>query len=516
MKTISDLYAHAADGGVQIHTAERVTPVFQIVDDARHLAGGLRGLGIVHGDRVAAWLPNLSEYLVLHAACARLGAILVAINTRFGAPEIADIAGRSGAKVLAVSGDVGMLGAMAPDVLPELTHIVTIGPTTGLPAWRHVAVTSYKELKGAGPLHEEHGGAGDLVDIFTTSGTTSAPKFAAHHQGGIAGHARDVARFLDLTASGSINMQLLPFCGVFGFVQVMAALAARATIIMPVSFDVRDALALGQRHRVTHMFVTDDMLHRMLEESTEARPFPDLRSCMYAGFNSFLHGLPNQAEARGIPVQGAFGMSEVFAIFAGRPMDLPSPERHRPGGTLVSAASRVRARDPESGDILEHGEVGELEVRGPFMMAEYFGNPEATKAGLTGDGYLRTGDLGYTEPNQTFTYLQRMNDTLRLGGYLVAPSEIEAVVMAHPAVRDAQVVAAGTVAGNRPVAFVIVQTDAPLDEASVIGHCQKTLPKFKSPVRVVAIDAFPVTRGANGTKIQRTKLRDMAEDLLGG
>jgi len=516
VKTIVELYGEAAAGNVQIHGGLAAATAAGIFEQSGRLAAGLSDLGLGHGDRIAAWLPNLAEYLCLHAACARLGVILVAINTRFGAAEIADITDRSGAKALTVAGGGNVLAEIDPRTLPELTHLITIGETADLPAWDRVAVTPYGQLVGAATSDIRRGGGNDLVNIFTTSGTTSAPKFAAHRQDAIVGHAEDVARFLDMTAPDSCCLQLLPFCGVFGFVQIMAALAAPADLIMPVSFDANQAMTLGRRHGATHMFITDDMLRRMLDASADETPLPTLRSCMYAGFNTWLHTLPAEAEARGIPVQGAFGMSEVFAIFAGRPMAAAAAARHRPGGTMVSDASQVRARDPESGALMGHGEAGELEIFGPHMFAEYYGNSEATTAAFTDDGYLKTGDLGYTEPDHAFVYLQRMNDTLRLGGFLVAPSEIEAAVMDHPAVRDAQVVAAGTDAGNRPVAFVIPASETGVNEDVVIRHCRDQLPKFKAPVRVVSLDAFPVTRGPNGTKIQRTKLREMAEDLLRG
>ena len=413
---------------------------------------------------MAAWLENSNAYLSLHAACARLGAILVAINTRFGAAEIADITGRSSAKVLAVNGDLSELTNIDTNDLSNLTHLITVGICAHTPAWPKVKMRTFEDISSAPSTGIDEGGPADHSNIFTTSGTTSAPKFAVHSQGAITGHALD----------------------------------------------------LGARYDVTHMFITDDMLHRMLEKSIDHQPFPMLRSCMYAGFNTWLHDLPARAEARGIPIQGAFGMSEVFAIFAGRPMTAPPSERHRPGGTLVSTTAAVRTRDPETGVILAHGEIGELEFTGPFIMTGYFGSAAATPDTFTADGFLRSGDLGYTEPDYSFTYLQRMTDTLRLGGFLVAPSEIEGTVMSHPGVRDAQVVAVGTAAGNRPVAFVIEADDHALDETAVITYCQQMLPKFKTPVRVVAIDEFPVTRSANGTKIQRTKLRKMAEDLLAG
>jgi fatty-acyl-CoA synthase len=174
----------------------------------------------------------------------------------------------------------------------------------------------------------------------------------------------------------------------------------------------------------------------------------------------------------------------------------------------------VRARDPETGEILPGGEPGDIEVSGPYLFREYFGNPDATRAAMTEDGYLRTGDIGYTEPGNAFTYLQRANDTLRLSGFLVNPAEIEAAVMAAPGVSDAQVVAVGTDKGNRPVAFVIAEAGAEVDEGQVIASVGATLPKFKTPVRVIEVDAFPVTDGANGTKIQRAKLREMAEAAM--
>ncbi len=514
--TITELYAYAADGGVDIFDGHGTSTAASILKRSDHVATALRDIGVRPGDRVAAWLENSNAYLSLHAACARLGAILVAINTRFGAAEIADITGRSGAKALAVNGDLSKLTDIDTNDLSNLTHLITVGICTHTPAWPKVTMRTFEDISSAPPTGIDEGGPADQSNIFTTSGTTSAPKFAVHSQGAITGHALDVARFLDMTAHGSVNLQLLPFCGVFGFVQVMATLVAQATLVMPAGFRVINALDLGARYGVTHMFITDDMLHRMLEESIDDQPFPMLRSCMFAGFNTWLHDLPARAEARGIPIQGAFGMSEVFAIFAGRPMAAPPSERHRPGGTLVSTAAAVRARDPETGVILAHGEIGELEFTGPFIMTGYFGSAAATRDTFTADGFLRSGDLGYTEPDHSFTYLQRMTDTLRLGGFLVAPSEIEGTVMSHPGVRDAQVVAAGTAAGNRPVAFVIEADGHELDETAVITYCQQTLPKFKTPVRVVAIDEFPVTRSANGTKIQRTKLRKMAEDLLAG
>jgi fatty-acyl-CoA synthase len=147
-------------------------------------------------------------------------------------------------------------------------------------------------------------------------------------------------------------------------------------------------------------------------------------------------------------------------------------------------------------------------------MLSYFGNAEATAAAFTEDGFLRTGDLGYTEEGSGFVFLARMGDVLRLGGFLVSPAEIEATLLELPGIADCQVVAVATPAGNRPVAFVIMAPGAALDEARALAHCRARIAGYKVPARLVRLDAFPVTQSANGTKIQRTRLRAMAEEAM--
>jgi fatty-acyl-CoA synthase len=149
-------------------------------------------------------------------------------------------------------------------------------------------------------------------------------------------------------------------------------------------------------------------------------------------------------------------------------------------------------------------------------MVGYFNDEAATRAAFSADGYLRTGDLGYSTAEDAFVFLARLGDAVRLGGFLVSPAEIEDVLQTHPAVAGAQVVGVETVAGTKAFAFVIVEAGAAFDEAALIAHCAARIAKFKVPVRVQPIDAFPVTPGANATKIQKAKLRDLAQAALRG
>ena len=147
-------------------------------------------------------------------------------------------------------------------------------------------------------------------------------------------------------------------------------------------------------------------------------------------------------------------------------------------------------------------------------MREYFENPTATAETTTGDGFVRSGDLGYLTGDGGFVYLARMGDAMRLGGFLVSPAEIEGHLNEHPAVSGAQVVGVDTERGTRPVAFVTLAAEGGFDEAALRDHCGRSLARFKVPARIFAVDEFPTTRSANGTKIRRAELRRMADERL--
>jgi fatty-acyl-CoA synthase len=171
-------------------------------------------------------------------------------------------------------------------------------------------------------------------------------------------------------------------------------------------------------------------------------------------------------------------------------------------------------RDPESGRVMPVGETGELEFKGPSLMVGYDGNPEATAAAFTEDGFLRSGDLGYLTEDGGFVFLSRMGDVLRLAGFLVSPREIEAYLEQHPDVEGVQVVGVTTAKGPRAFAFVVARAGATVEEADLAAYCRRGLANYKLPVRFAAIGEFPVTPSANGFKIQRNKLRDMAQEIV--
>jgi len=435
-----------------------------LADQGCRAAAWLRRQGFRTGDRLALQLPNDADHLRLLVACAAAGFVAVSVNTRYTDDEVADLVGRTSARPV------------------ELED--------GRRGWRHCT-----------PL-DPVGTRDDPFVVFTTSGTTSRPKLVLHRQRSIADHARDAAGGFGLSGE-DVVMAVMPFGGTFGLTSLTAALAASCRIVVTNFHPVTtgDLIAAEQ---VTHVNGSDDMFHRLLEQRAD---LSSIRLGGYGRFNTSLDGIVGRAQDAGAVLTGLYGMSEVQALFSLRDPAAGTSQRSRPGGTLVSSEASYRIVD------------GELQLRGPSLFAGYLAEGGATvDAELTDrhfdDGWFRTGDLAEREDDRTFEYVARIGDVLRLGGFLVAPAEIETVLQRIAGVDAAQVVAVDRPDGARPVAFVIAPNG--VDETVAIELCGRHLARYKVPVRVIAIDEFPSTPSANGTKIQRNKLRMMAEAALSG
>lgn len=457
----------------------------ELAAESRRAARGLRQLGVRAGDCVALWLPNVPAWLASFLACAQLGAIAVSVNTRFRSHELADILHRSRSRVLLFWPGFkgidfsGILGACDPRALEHLQSVVIYDEAGAIPPGAVLGKTalSYMLLAGGASLLDNHAAADAGCAIFTTSGTTKAPKFVLHDQGTVIRHALDVVKAFSIDSDATMLLAP-PLCGVYGFCSAMASLAAGRPLVMAPTWNAEQAARDIVAHRVTHINGTDEAAAQLLDIAEAS--FSSMRFFGYAAFNPAQGDIVRRADARGLKLVGLYGAS-----------------------------------DPDSGAILEHGAPGELEFLAPSSrMAGYHGNPEATREALTGDGYYRSGDLGYTLADGRFVFLTRIGDALRLGGFLVSPMEIEAVVQEAPGIAACQVVGVPQAGGLVPVAFVVLQHGAVLDEAAAIAHVASRVARYKVPLRLFPVDAFPVTPGANATKIQKGKLREMAEALL--
>jgi fatty-acyl-CoA synthase len=508
-----------------IHYGNESIDYGSLETSVRRVTNGLAALGLAPGDRLALWLPNIPAWLLLFLAAARLGVLTVAVNTRFRSNEVADILGRSRAKALALwPGFKGIdfpaiLAEVPKDAVAALENVIVYEEGEEYP--KEIAgkrTVRFAELAGSSPRKAAAARGPETPTIlFTTSGTTRAPKFVLHTHGSIVRHARDVAGGFGYTAHDAMLLQALPLCGVFGFCQATATLAAGRSFVMQPAFDAGDAARLIERHRVTHMNGTDEMFRRILEAAdADKSSLASLRLCGYAAFASAQGtALVAEGDRRNVTFVGLYGMSEVQALYARQPERAAAERRALAGGLPVSARAAIRVRDPESGRILPPGEAGELELMGPSRFAEYWEDAPATAKAITGDGYVRTGDLARGTEDGGFVYLTRMGDSLRLGGFLVNPAEIETFIEAQPGITGAQVVGVAGPHGTRAVGFVTLHGGTAFDESELRARLGRGIAKYKVPVRIIPLEAFPVTVAANGVKIQRNKLREMAEQLLG-
>ncbi len=475
--------------------------------DLQLLAGRARAWlaaqGIGRGDRVAVWLVNRSEWLALLFALGSLGATLVAANTRYRAAELEYLLSRSKARLLVMQRDFrnidfdAVLKGVAPQHLPPVAHLAAgFAPHDPLDA-----------PSGADPAA--------IAALFTTSGTTRGPKLVMHPQRTLALHACRVASAFGLGERGARLLAAMPYCGVYGLCAALAALAGGAPIVNMETPEGDAAAELVRKHAVTHIFASDELYRRMGRAVPGGNPFPSARVFGYAAFQPGALELAREAWSRRMPLCGLYGSSEVQALFSVQPPESPLDERIEPGGLPASPDAEVRVRELDSGRIAAPGTSGELEIRAPTNFIGYLDDADATGGAMTDDGFFRTGDIGRMRADGSFVYETRKGDAIRLGGFLVNPAEIEDLLKRIPAIADVQVTALEIAGQTRSVAFVVPAPGASLAEAGVIDAARAIMAGFKVPARVWFVEGFPTAQSANGTKIQRARLREMARERLG-
>lgn len=471
------------------------------------LAAQWSSLGLRRGDAVALWLPNGLSWMQCLFAASHLGILIVPVSTRYKPPEVRHVLEVSKARALVVPRD--FLDADLVAIAHELKAVV---PTL---EWVIEQLDANDFLPGLdaarfapGPVNED-----DLLACFSTSGTTGHPKLAAHGQGSIVRHAVHVSKALDFH-EGDCLLAVLPMFGVFGFMAVLAAFAGGASVVVMPVFEAQPAVRDVENHRVTHIIGADSMFDAMFR--IEGADLSSWRRGVMADFVGLPLEVARRGDELGIAFTGTYGSSECYSLMSFNDWQAGAEQRAKAGGLPVDRAIEVRIVEPDGDRLMPEGEAGEIQIRGPNVLAGYLNNPEATAKAFTSDGWFRSGDLGYREGG-CFVYLARLGDSLRLRGYLVNPAEIENCLMQHAAVAGAQVVGVRQ-AGRGDVAIAWVLAAGSPDEfpaeAELLAHCRANIASYKVPLRVVRIDAFPAISGPNGTKIQKRRLREMAQALL--
>ena len=514
----------AADATL-IDEGTRRTSVREFDALAGACAHWLRSQGIVAGDRVAIWMVNRVEWLGLMFGAARIGATIVSVNTRFRASELEYLLQRSGARLLVLQHDFrsidfpSVLAECDPSRFPALERIALLDAGADWPTRLLdrpcVRVTIEDSQENPRAFATPDGSDPEAVTLlYTTSGTTRGPKLVMHTQRSLAWHARQVANAYGMTEPGSCLLGALPLCGTFGMTGVLAAIAGGAKVVMTEAFDGQQAARLVREHRVSHMFGSDEMYRRMLEAQPQRPPFPSARLFGYAAFQPRGEQFAIECNELGLPLFGLYGSSEVQALFSVQSAALPLAERVRGGGTPASPSAQVRIRDLASGDLAAPGVSGEIEIASRGNFAGYLNDAQASADAIGADGFFRTGDIGHLRADGSFVFETRRGDAIRLGGFLVNPAEIEDVLKTLPGVADVAVIGIEIAAQSRCVAFVVRTPGSTLDAASLTESARQLMANFKTPARFWFVDTLPTTASANGTKVQRARMREMAAERL--
>ncbi|MDR5815253.1 AMP-binding protein [Caballeronia sp. LZ033] len=486
------------------------------------IAHGLRDLGIARGDHVAVWLTNCAEWIACWVACARIGAVVVPINTRFKTDEVRYILKQSDARALVLMDhywNIDFLG-MAREIVPGLS-----GMTPGrlhdedLPMLHSLIVWKDAEAPGCFTLDRlaAHGAAlqaagaalpevhpEDPIVIVYTSGTTGHPKGAMHSHI-LLRNANNQARCMRI-GQDDILLGHMPFYHVAGCVAQVALTLVTGNAIVPVPHWVADdVLDLIERERVT---IFGGIPTHFIDCLDALRKKPrDLRSLKSA----WIGGAPVTPEIalaarEALTIEGlqcTYGMTETTACTAlsewDAPLEVLCDNKGKPIGDF-----ELSIRDPQGREMPVNRE-GELWVRGHIVMLGYYRNPQATAEVMTPDGWFRTGDLGLFDEEGYLKITGRLKEMFIVGGSNAYPAEIERMLQSHPKVK--QVVVVG-VPDQRlgEVGFAFVQLHEALghdeDEAqqALIEYCRSHMADYKVPRRICFVDEFPRTPTG---KIQR-------------
>jgi len=504
--------------------AERLT-FAALRDRARAFAAGLGALGLGGGDALAIWLPNRPLWFIAQYAAASLGIVVVALNPRYRAHELSYILGQSNAVALLLTDRLGPIDYFdtLEALLPELADAVPGElASTRFPKLRHVIVDADDVYPGCHRAADLMDAPADTPDravtpdsvfmLLYTSGTTSFPKGAMITHANCVPHGWNCGETLRLTAADRI-LHALPAAGTWGGVNIpLAAWSHGACLVLMDVFDPLRALQLIEREHCTVLNAVDSMLMPLLDHpDLGRRDLSSLRTGGVAAVGGGRHGLLEDVLERLVPFAfHPYGMTEVNAMSLVHDLDEPASERLVPGVWPVPGL-QARIADPETGAPSGIDTEGELQFRGPLVTRGYYDKPDETRAAFTSDGWFKSGDLGVQDGAGRVIFRGRLKETLRISHHMVAPGEIEAFLLAHPAVGQAFVVGVPDARTNEaPVAYVICKPGVRVTEDELRAWCHGKIASFKIPRGVRFVDDVPRTPSPHGDKVQRVKLREMA------
>jgi len=501
----------------------------QLRDETDRAAKALVTAGVQPGDHVCLWLVNRPEYLFILFAVAKIGAVLVPMNTRFRTRDMAYVLTQSDATTL-ISADrsgpvdyLAMIEELVPDLrlqdpdsiaapgLPSLRRIILLGDelTPGTLQWAglleagRIVPQAEVERRCAAVDQDQ------TAYIMYTSGTTGFPKGVMQRHGALRNSADQASRLAITPDDATLNY--LPLFHAWGlYVATLMSPITGSRHVLMATFDPADALRLIERERITLIYGLDTHFKDLLDQPT--RPARDLSSLRIGVLGAGMQSteLVARRAQTVMPTVSVYGMTEVACAATQSFLNSDLEVRTTMSGWPLPGCE-IKIVDPSTGASQAPGEVGEICMRGRYVMQGYYKKPEETAKAIDAEGWLHSGDAGFLRADGCLRFLGRYKDMLRVGGENVDPMEIEALLMDDPRISGAAVVALpDSRLSEVPVAFVITEASAQLSEPEVIDLCRGRVASFKIPRRVFFVDQFPMTVT---NKIQKYQLREQAARL---
>ncbi len=447
------------------------------------------GLGVPRGGRIAFLGYNNPDFLALLFACARTGAIMVPLNWRLAAPELAFILEDAGCGTLFFEPEFSETAEAAAGDLPEC---------------RIIGEAEFPDIldRARGDDRDRAVGLDAPLLIVYTSGTTGRPKGAVLTQSALAFNAANAMAAFDLSSRDRV-LTNLPMFHVGGLnIHTTPALCAGASMIIQRRFEPDAAIAALESEHPSLMILVPALMSALMEH----RAWPDLEltrlRCINTGSTVVPMPLLEAYLDRGVPVTQVYGSTETAPIAIHQRI----ADAWTTAGSTGKAALNCEAAivDP-AGRKLPPGERGEIVVRGPNVMTGYWRDRAATEEALRG-GWFHTGDMGLTDEGGNYHMVDRLKDVIISGSENIYPAEIERILERAPGIGEAAVVGRSDDRwGEVPVAFVVAREPGALDGDGVLGLFEGALARYKHPHEVVFLDALP--RNAMG-KVLKFELRE--------
>lgn len=485
--------------------------------EARLIARGLIAAGVKRGDRVAVWSTNVPEWIVLQFALAKIGGILVTVNTSLRAREIEYLLRQSETSILFTIAGFRGVDYMAElrESGAKLDRVFFIGEHCPPDATPYAQLRTLASSVSDADLdqRERDVSVDDVINMQYTSGTTGFPKGVMLSSRNIVNNGYWIGEGLGYTPADRLCL-CVPLFHCFGCVLGVLASYTHGVCLCPVdAFDPLRVLEIVDREKCTALYGVPTMFLAELEHPEFARfDMSSLRTGIMAGSlcpEPLMRRVIDTMKMRELTI--VYGLTETSPGLTQTPRDADLIERTQTVGRVMPE-TQVRIVNPQTGQDVGVGVDGELWARGYVVMKGYYKMPDATAAAITPDGWLKSGDQASIDRDGRIRITGRIKDIIIRGGENIAPKEVEDVLRTHPAIADASVYAiASEFFGEEVAAALRLHPGASLDVEEVQAFCRDRLARFKVPRFIRVVDAFPLT--ASG-KIQKFRLREMHEAEL--